>query len=182
MKKKFYYQKSIILLLNILIISFYSCKKEDDIPAPPITAENTFSCKMDEELFVPKRNGGFIRFPGIIVITNEDNWHLILNNGEKELHIYLANLNRIGNYNISDSDGNKDFFNETSNAVELDDTSELYYISKEDSGLIEVIELEQGKRLIFQFDEIKLYNMNNRNHFIMLTDGKLNLNLVTLNP
>ncbi|HSP82201.1 MAG TPA: hypothetical protein VLN72_00555 [Gillisia sp.] len=173
--------KNAVLIFSFLLLSFCSCNKEDVVPAPPITAENTFSCKIDGELFVPKQNGGFIRFPGIIVITNDNNWHLILNNGEKELHIYLANLNRVGNYIISDSDGNKDFFNETRNAVELDDTSELYYISKQDSGLIEVIELEQGKRLIFQFDKLKLYNSNNPGKSIMLEDGKLNINLENLN-
>jgi hypothetical protein len=173
--------KNLVLIFSFLLLSFYSCNKEDDTPVPQITAENTFSCKIDGELFVPKINGGFIKFPGIIVITNDNNWHLILNNGEKELHIYLSKLNRTGNYNISESDGNKDFFNETSNAIELDDTPELYYISKQDSGLIKVLEFEEGKRLIFQFDKLKLYNLNNLGNSIVLENGKLNINLETLN-
>jgi len=52
--------KNLVLIFCFSLLCFYSCNKEDDTPVPPITAENTFSCKIDGELFVPKDYGGFI--------------------------------------------------------------------------------------------------------------------------
>ncbi|HSJ69035.1 MAG TPA: hypothetical protein VK921_15225 [Anditalea sp.] len=178
--------KNAILILSFLLLGCYSCDKKDDILAPPITAENTFSCKIDGELFVPKEHSGFIPGKGEpIVVTNsiDNNYKIVLGDGSKDIYIHLYNLDGIGNYDLSTSNGDNFFVGDEFSSMEFKKNGISYnFVSSEDSGNIEILLFEPNKKIIFQFDEIKLFNPGDPNHFIMFTDGKLNINLETLYP
>ncbi|MCL5130544.1 hypothetical protein [Algibacter sp. L4_22] len=52
------------LLIFFMILSLYSCSNDDDgtessLPAITTEGKNTFGCKIDGEMFLPKNNGGF---------------------------------------------------------------------------------------------------------------------------
>jgi len=178
--------KNLVLIFCFSLLCFYSCNKEDDTPVPPITAENTFSCKIEGELFVPKEHSGFIPGKGEpIMVTNsiDNNYKIIIGDGSKDIYIHLYNLNRIGNYELSSSNGDNFFVGDEFSSMELKQNGISYnYVSSEDSGNIEILLFEPNKKIIFQFDEIKLYNPDDSNQSIMLSDGKLNINLDTLYP
>lgn len=175
--------KNSILILWFLLLGFSSCDKEVDTPAPPITAENTFSCKIDGELFVPQNHGGFIPLYGYLINILEDNsWIITLSNGKKTFYLFLKNVDHTGNYEVFKSDGDLNFLYDENTVVELtDDVSNSVYTSLNNSGNIEVLSFTIGQKLILKFDEIILGSTTNPNETIVLTDGKLNINKETLN-
>ena len=175
--------KHIQIILFYLLLLVSSCSN-DDVTAPPITAENTFSCKIDGNLFVPEDHGGFPATQlGIRALVVEENtWRFILSNSSTDLYIYLVNVTSTGSYQLFQSDGDADFFQETRNLVEadLDQINGSTHISTEQSGAIEVLELEVDKQIILQFDEIILSGRDNSSETVSLTEGRLNINLETL--
>ena len=76
------------LVLSLLLVAS-SCN-DDDPSAPPITAENTFSCKINGELFVPEDHGGFpVTQRGISAIVIEGNtWRFIFGDGPIDIYIH----------------------------------------------------------------------------------------------
>ena len=170
----------LILLLSIFVFS--ACNKDDE--APSIDEENTFSCKINGELFIPKEHGGFYEKDGITVTLFPDNsWLIILGDGKNKIYIYLYNVERTGSFNITESDGNGDFLNETANVIELEGpgNSGSNYRSIDNAGTINVIELDINNRIIFEFENIQLVNNDDPNEVLNLTNGKLNINLESLN-
>lgn len=170
----------------MLLFATFSCNN-DDVTAPPITAENTFSCKINGKLFVPEDHGGFpVRQDGIILQFSDDNsWTFIFGNGPTDVYIHITDVTSTGFYRLGLSDGNAHFFQETENLMEADIDKAISqfgnsHISTLASGSVEVIELEVGKRIVLRFDEIKLVNLYNPNETAILTEGKLNINRETL--
>ncbi len=169
------------LILGLLLVAS-SCN-DDDPSAPPITAENTFSCKINGELFVPEDHGGFpIIQRGILVSQFDNNWELKFGNGPIDVDIYIVDVIETGDYTLARSDGRADFFKKTENLMEVDlqQVTGSTHVSTSSSGSIEVLELEVNKRVILQFEEIVLENLSNPEETIVLTEGKLNINLDTL--
>lgn len=172
-----------LLLFPFWGLGSFSCSKDD---APSITQENSFSCKINGELFVPEDYGGFPNsVSGIIILNDGSDWLFRLSNGGKTVYIYLHHVTHLGEYVLSESDGDGDFFGEESNLMEVDlsgATSHTTHKSTANSGIINVIELDVDKRIILKFDEIVLEDINNPDEKIILTEGKLNINLNTLYP
>lgn len=170
------------LIFLFCLLSIFSCNKSDDTPpAPPITAENTFSCKIDGELFIPENHGGFINQYGYqIRIFDNNSWTIILSNDKVTLYLFIKNIDHEGIYQIYRSDGDNDFLYDENNAVEFRNrVNQTVYISN-NSGEIEVLSFEDGKRLMLKFNEIQLISEDS-NDTLILTDGKLNINKNTLN-
>ncbi|XLS29003.1 hypothetical protein ACJD0Z_17620 [Flavobacteriaceae bacterium M23B6Z8] len=175
--------KFYIISLILGFLAFLSCS-DDDPKIPPITTENTFSCKIDGELFVPKDHGGFpIQQSGILVSIEDNNsWYFTFGDGSKDLFLYITNVTSKGDFSLELSDGDKDFFQENKNLMELDfETVSNFatHISTTESGKIQVLELEINKHIIIQFDELILRDTNNPQNVVMLTEGKININLET---
>lgn len=169
--------------LYVLLVLLLSCSKDES--APPITQENAFSCKVNGELFVPKDHRAFlITIQGIqVFVKDSTNWTFILNDYD-ELYIHLTSVVKTGKYSLSQSDGDRDFFNDTQNASEFHlrpSKSGAAYVSTPVSGDVEVLELELGKRIVLKFDKLVLQDMDDPAKTLELTDGKLNINLETLN-
>lgn len=171
------------MLLLFPLWGLGGCSKDDN--APPITQENSFSCKINGELFVPEDYGGFPNsLDGIIIILSDSSdWMFRLSNGGKTVYIYLHNVTHTGEYVLGESDGDGDFFGEESNLMEVDltgGTSFLTHKSTNNSGIINVIELDIDNRIILKFGEIILTEVNG-SESVVLTEGKLNINRETLN-
>jgi hypothetical protein len=182
----------LILYYLIFCVSIISCKKDDDVSSmeqqeqPPITAENTFSCKINGELFIPKDFSSFPNsFDGYNVgfPLDSNNWFSRFSNEDMNMYIYIHNISGIGTYEIKQADGNNDFFDDVNTVVEFSENRSLAstHISTNLSGTIEVLEYEPLNKIIFKFDEIILQSIDNPNDIITLTEGKANFNLSTFN-
>ncbi|XLS29004.1 hypothetical protein ACJD0Z_17625 [Flavobacteriaceae bacterium M23B6Z8] len=181
--KIYYLHTFIFICWGCIILILMSCSNEDP-KAPPITAENTFSCKINGELFVPEDRGGFpVILKGITTnLTNNNSWLFIFRNQSRDIFIYITDVIETGEYLLTKSEGNGDFFGKNKNLMEMDvstDSSDISHISSDQSGKIKVLELELNKRIILQFDEIILEDKNDPEKTIVLTEGKLNINLET---
>ncbi|MEL4306559.1 hypothetical protein [Joostella sp. CR20] len=173
-------------LLPIFLMFFFivfSCSNDDDT-APPITAENTFSCKINGKLFIPKDHGGFpVIQEGIYSFADNDgSWFFEFGNRSADVYIYLVEVNKTGSYTLGLSEGRAHFYQKTENLMEvdLDNVTGSTHISTMQSGEIEVLELEVNKRIVLEFDKITLVNKDDASDKVVLTDGKLNINLETL--
>ena len=178
--------KKPLILYSLIILTFLlsSCQKDgDNTIAPPITAENTFSCKINGEVFKPENHGGFIDQYGYIISILEDNsWIITLSDEETTLYLFIKNVDRIGEYPVHQSDGDQFFVQDSNTALELRDiVNDTEYVSLQNSGKIQVLSFEEGKKLILKFEEIILEQKNNSSKKIILLDGKLNINKETLN-
>lgn len=173
----------LLIYLPIFLFLLSASCNNDDNTVPPITEENTFSCKIDGELFVPNDYGGFpITQHGINARISNNNWTIILSNGSIDIYLYLANLQEVGNYELSLSDGNADFLGETENAAEVDleNITGTSHISTNVSGSIQVLEIEPKQKTVMKFDKITLVDKEKPEDIIILSEGKLNINLETL--
>lgn len=175
--------KNLVIFFSFILLGFCSCNKNDDALAPPITAENTFSCNIDGELFVPENHGGFIPLKGYLVNVYDDNsWRITLSNGKLTLHLFLKKVNSEGNYEVFQSDGDQFFVQDLQTAVELyDKTLDKVYISYNNSEEIEVVSYIENQKIILNFNKITLKSSQDSSDIVVLTDGKLNINKETLN-
>ena len=177
--------RKIMLPLLCLFFLGASCQK-DDAPktAPPITQENAFSCKINGVLFIPEDHyHGFNPAAGIrSYILLDNSWSFRLADKRRDLYIYLYNVTATGEYIVTASDGNHDFFGEIENQAEMTDhyVPGATYVSVNNNEKIEVLELELDTRIILQFDSITLVSDTDPEDVIVLTEGKLNINLETL--
>lgn len=176
------------LFFLLLISTFLSCGNDDEaVEQPPqISEENTFSCKIDGELFVAETFSRFPNtFPGIIagVLSGTNNWTIMLRNSDNVIHIYITEVVDTGNYIIKFSDGDSFFFGETETVVEFgrDSSSSSTHHSIDGSGIININELVVNLKLIATFNEILLVSNDNPQETVILTEGKLNINLESLN-
>jgi len=176
--------KNLSFLLIFSLLGILGCNKSDDTPpAPPITAENTFSCKINGELFVPENHGGFITQKGYLVETfGENSWLFTLSDREIDIYIFIKKVNHNGEYIVGNSDGDQDFLYDENTAVELKDkVNDITYISENTSNFIDVLDYSGSNSIMFKFNNLTLSSSENANQKIILTDGKLNINKETLN-
>lgn len=171
-------------LMIFLFLALTGCtEKDDDLSPPSITQENTFSCYIGNNLFIPENHGGFYNFSGYLISILEDNsWIVTLSNGRTTLYLFLKEVKRTGHYEISGSDGNQFFVQDLNTAVELrDEVSNIEYVSVNSASKLEVLHFIPDRELVLQFDEIVLVAVDDPENKIVLSQGKLNINKETLN-
>lgn len=176
--------KIIFPYLFFLLFGLCSCEKPDDNPPiEPITAENTFSCEINGETFVPENHGGFYPQLGILVsVLEENSWKIILSNDKITLYFFIKRIKNTGKYPIHESDGDNFFtFNEESSIEYRNRVTNEIFSSSNDSNQIEVLSFQENEELVFQFNKIVLESTSNLGKTITLTEGKLNINKTTLN-
>lgn len=166
------------LFLLLIAIVTCSCDKED-LDAPPITQDNTFSCKIDGELFVAQPHGGFLQMEGIIVQAMQNSWLVILSNRHQKVYIKLKNVNTSGMRYIQRSENIRNPTEANNSIGFIANGGPIFtHVSQDDTGFINVLEWK-NEILIFEFDELILYDIDDPTKTITLTDGKLNINLAT---
>ena len=178
---------NLCFILCGLLLFCAACDKDGPPkPVPPITQENTFSCKINGEVFVPEDHFHGLS-PGFGMkasILANNSWKFQLADKQRDIYIYIYNVTATGEYTITASGGyNPSFVGQTENLAEMRDKymPEIDYISINNNEIIEILELKPDIHIVLQFDEITLVNNTDPTDVLVLSEGKLNINRETLN-
>lgn len=179
---KLNYKQSLVLILLLL----GSCLK-DDVPDYPRTGENSFYTEINGNPYIPENAPKFlITVHGISALENNKIWQLSFSNrSNKDLHIYLRNIDGIGQYRIYELE--EDLHSITPSdyvsAIGLTDGSGNFaYGSPPDiEQFIQITKISGDSILIGNFDNIILNNFQDSKDQIILTKGRFNINRSTLN-
>ncbi len=198
----------ILLLLTTFVIS--CCNKGDDeqpktelekLPPATQTGANTAGCYINGELLIPK-NGeqqfggspayGLQRYSGVnFGSTNGDDYYAVQIVNKKDIggdFIYLqlpTLINGIGDYIINQS--NNEFYMDGPNnphvIVKTYDGVNLgkVYLSASNSGIIKITKFDFPNRIVSGIFNLTVYNKDNPNETIEITDGRFDINGFTLN-
>ncbi len=198
-------KKIFFLLLSFIAIS---CSKDNSIetPAdqlPPITTTgaNTAGCIINGKVLIPKNGEQAIGGPLIYGLK----YHLGNSFGDPLFNDYFAirikNLKDLdgddiyihfnemvqgaGVYNIGQSNGNYFTASPQNHHVVLkrgaNSANTLTYLSNSNSGTITITRFDYPNKIISGIFSFSLYNSNNPSETIQITNGRFDLNLVTLN-
>ena len=171
MKKR----KIILLFYGILtILTISSCEKNDKLEF----VEDTFSCYINGELFVPKGNTNLISTSpgndGLSFMKFNSDLDLVIQvkNEKSKMVIYIKNFIDENEFSLENSNGviNYPFNNpETSSVLIYNDKK---YLSKMNSGKLLLTEAsDTNLEGTFEFT---LYNENDDSDTIRITNGKFN--------
>ena len=160
------FKKLLIYSIFILFLTSSSCTK----PIP--TGDNTFSCYINGDLFLPKGSNS-ITTPGPIddglVLTNQELFFSAIADDSKSIDVVFNVVNwGVGTFYLTSSDG--DFYNHqiTHAFVRINGVK---YLSKDNSGKVTFIEADIDGNTKGTF-EFTLYNENDENDIIHVTDGQ----------
>ena len=198
------------ILFTFLTISFLiSCSKKDDpqqlpkdkIPEATTFGANTAGCYINGKLLIPKNNDQAIGGPLIYGLR----YHLGNSFGDPLFNDYFAisienrkdldgddiyiHLNQMvqgsGNYTLGQSNGNLFTASPNNNHVVLkrgvNSGNIQTYISSPTSGSIVITRFDWANNIISGTFSFSLYNVNNPSDLIQVTEGRFDINLVTLN-
>lgn len=152
----------------MLFLTNGSCEKpEQEIP----TGDNTFSCFINGELFVPKGNTNVTTTPtndGLSFYKYEDFFQANIQDYEKYYVMFNIVNWEIGTFNVSNSSGVLTDHSLNHAMVRMDG---IWYLSKENSGTVTFSEasIDGNTKGIFEFT---LYNENDDSDVIHVTNGQ----------
>ncbi|ADR22428.1 hypothetical protein MATR_37260 [Marivirga tractuosa] len=203
MKSHFNY---FLLFLSFVFIAS-SCQKEDikvEDELPPITQEglNTFGCKIDGEVLVPKDGFSTNLFTGGTLVGLEagyprfgenpvKNYFYIragnfVDQGGDIIYLHLQDIDSTGEFELFNSTGNSLYENTNPyhSIIRLFDNSdnESRYFSFEKGGVIRVTRFDTLNHIAsgtFEFDIVK--ESDPLSDTISVTDGRFDINWNTLN-
>lgn len=173
-----------ILLIVLTGILLHSCSVEDDLPT---SGENSFFARLNGEKYIPQN---ITRFPsgthyGLTAGKRNGAWHINVDNRtDKNIYISIDSVEQPGNYLIQNVD--LEFPNQMPRirptSVIVSNPGLIYYLTKEEVGpeYIKITEV-QDSLIIGEFQKITLTDPNNPNNKTLLTEGRFNINLTTLN-
>ena len=198
-----------IIFTFLTIILLFSCSKKDDIPQPPkdklpeatAVGANTAGCYINGKLLIPKNNDQAIGGPLIyglwynrgnnfgnpifndyFAISIEN--HRDLDGDEIYIH-FKQMVQGVGTYTLGQSNGNRYTASPNNNHVVLErgvkSGNVQTYLSNPTSGSIEITRFDWVSKIISGTFTFSLYNVNNSSDVIQVTDGRFDINLVTLN-
>ncbi len=199
------FQYLLTLLTFILIAS--SCQKEEiavEDELPPITQEglNTFGCKIDGEVLVPKDGNPTLFVDGAkglqaanrklnINGVGEMSYFYVKavnaqDNGGDYIFLYIPNLENPGDYDLGNSTGSTLYENNSPNhaiVISYDgETTGKRYLSFEGGGSIVIDRYDTINTIIsgtFEFDVIK--ESDPFSDTLSVTEGRFDINWSTLN-
>ncbi len=160
-----------IFFYSLLLIFFNnaSCNKQE-IP----TGDHTFSCYIDGDLFVPKGSGNMTSTTpvndGLFFSKYENYFHTSAKDYKKYTMMFNIVNWEVATFDLVASSGN--FYDHSINHAKVRHNN-VWYVSKENSGIITFIEADSNGETNGTF-EFTLYNENNENDIIHITDGKFN--------
>jgi hypothetical protein len=195
-------------LLTLLIVFFTGCSKDnstptvtDQLPAATTTGANTAGCIINGNILIPKNgSASFIGTPyGLELIKGNnfwpdknDYWQLeIANNKDVDnnfgLVLWVKNMSTgNGDYIINQSNGELDSNGPSSNqiiaGVKKNGINKTYY-SSVNSGVIKITrsDLSVGVSIYSGTFNCTLYNKDNPSDIIQVSDGRFDINNLTLN-
>ena len=201
-------KKIILLLLTTVILS--SCTKndttppevpKDQLPAITTTGANTAGCIINGKVIIPKNgvNGisgstvyglKYVVGPNFGLPNFDDTFSLtIINLKEKGVSYWIyIHINDMtigdGIYNVEQSNG--EFLNSPNNPhiivrETFDGVSGKTFISGSNSGIINISRFDYNSKIISGIFNCTLYNKDNPSEKIQVTDGRFDINLLTLN-
>lgn len=179
--KKLIFNISIVLIILLIC----SCSKNDE-PDFPSTGENSFYTEINGKAYIPENTRKFlITVYGISALENNKIWQLrISNRSNKDLHIYLRNIEGIGQYKIYKLEDDLPSITPEVyvSAMGLTDgTGNFAYGSTSDiEQFIQITKISGDSILIGKFEKIILKNPVDPNDKIILTNGRFNINRNTL--
>ena len=173
-----------VLLFAITLQSFF---KDEGDPLPT-SGENSFTAKLNWKQFVAEDvSPAWHNFYGITASEHDKIWLLkFSNSSDLSLYFYLPEVKEAGYYNVGEADDNLSFFDtkDFQPSVLIDNGSGDVIYHTNSPGLnetIEITKIEGDSIIIGEFDKITLSDPDNPDKKVILTDGKFNINLATLN-
>lgn len=179
--------KNLIVIL-ILGVCLFGCENDDD-SISPITEDNSFSCYVNGELFLPKDRIGFpTQADGINVgvYPETNDWVLGFTNHDtnRSVTLFLKNVTTTGEYPVFAIEGDFGAPFELTKVHYSDTHLDDLFVSTDDTGNINVTELTLNSKIVLTFDKLTLDGLaldgTVNNDTLILTDGMLNINLDTL--
>jgi len=193
------------ILPFFLALLALSCSNDDppkdSLPKATTIGANTAGCYIDGKLLVPKDgNTGFTGtayglryyYGNYFWPNKEDYWQLHISNNESEdnefgIVLYIRNMqNGNGDYIVGQSNG--DFFDNGSNnnqviaGINKNGVNKTYY-SSDESGIITITrsDLAYGISMYSGTFHATLYYKDDPSEIIEITDGRFDINSLTLN-
>lgn len=173
-----------ILFILLAGIVLHSCSVDDDIPT---SGENSFFARLNGEKYIPKN---FHHFPsgtnyGLKARKRNGAWHIDVDNRtDKNIYILIDGVEQPGNYLIQNVD--LEFPNQMPRirptSVIIGNPGLIFYLTKEEVSpeYIKITEV-QDSLIIGEFQKITLTDPEDPNKKTLLTEGRFNINLTTLN-
>jgi hypothetical protein len=197
-------------ILTLLFIVFLtSCSKDnatettppDQLPLATTSGANTAGCSINGKLLIPKNGSQAIGGPLIYGLKYHlgnsfgnplfNDYFAVTIRNKKDLdgdNIYI-HLNEMtqgtGTYILGQSNGNYFTASPNNNHVILkrgENTGNVVtYISNPTSGTISITRFDYPNKIISGTFSFSLYNANNPSEIIQISEGRFDINLVTLN-
>ena len=196
------------ILFFLTILSFIGCSKDNAPGKPPETippattsGANTAGCYINGKLLLPKNNDQAIGGPLIFGLWYNrgnsfgnplfnDYFAISIENHRDlegdEIYIHFNQMVQgVGTYILGQSNGNRYTASPNNNHVVLErgvkSGNIQTYLSSPTSGSIEVTRFDWASKIISGTFTFSLYNVNNPSDIIQVTEGRFDINLVTLN-
>jgi len=180
--------KPILLCTTLLSLFTFSTCSLQNVMEVPETGENSFSCYINKEKFIPRTTNDIeniksqVNHPLGIVVKNKS-IEIIAANDYLYLVLFIKELGGEGSYALLQSAGFgvSDTLNNRSTLVYYENYHVPYRSSNPPpSGEINITELSNNNRHIKGTFNVTLYKETDPNDSIKITNGKFDVNLNTL--
>ena len=162
---------------------------QDQLPPITQTGANTFGCVINGEVLIPKDGIGVPLLRGLEVgIEPNNNFYIsstnLMDTNGLYIYIYINNLTSSGIYNIELSEG-LSINHFTPNYPHVfcsgnNNSQRSVYHSNTNSGTITITRFDPTNHIVSGTFELTAFNKNNPNETIEITEGRFDVNWVTL--
>jgi hypothetical protein len=187
-----------ILSLLLVISLFYGCNQDDEnedsgptLPLITQTGENTFGCKINGIVVIPRDGTGTFTGPdrGMYYWGSTSTVYTDINvvdfksgtSGRINIHLHdLYNLKE-GDYFIGESNGNRGFHsnpwpNFYCRVLDSETQTIKRYFSVEEGGIITITRFDLDNRIVSGIFNGRAANINNPTDIIEITEGRFDIN------
>jgi hypothetical protein len=193
---KHLFLKTAILLFAITFLKCENNDPQEQLPPITQTGANTFSCIINGEILIPKDAKGNLGGPGgprkglSVYYFQNKNFEIDAGNfrdvGGDNIYININNLNSIGTYNfglssVQPASTFKPDYPYCWAGITDNLDNEKRYLSNTNSGTITITRLDNVNKIISGNFELTVFNNNDPNEIIRITEGRFDINLNTVN-
>lgn len=175
----------ITLIFVFFLLTSSSCKKEDDLTKPTQEGKNTFSCKINGQVYIP--NGGGLLSPVKAISASV----VRKNNGTNELSIFttksesellekiyinIGDISTTGTYNMGiDNTKYCEYYKRISTSTTLDEKQ--YSTRNNNNGSVNITRYDLTNGIVSGTFSFKATNDKNVNDIVTVTDGRFDVTL-----